>query len=74
MTRHPLLPCHNEMLILPLIDLKDPGSLDIIRHAGAIPNLLSMLAVAVHGVNSYHIPRAARAAVDVRSPSPLPSP
>jgi len=42
---------------------QDPGSLNIIRQAGAIPNLLSMLSVASYGINKANIPRSAQSAI-----------
>eukprot|EP00951_Prasinocladus_malaysianus_P006200 scaffold44016_cov46-Prasinocladus_malaysianus.AAC.2 len=48
---------------------KDPGSLDIIRQAGAIPQLLSMLSVAVYGINPCNIPTAVIQSVQVGPPT-----
>jgi hypothetical protein len=43
--------------------VQDPGSLDIIRQAGAVPKLLAMLSIANHGINGYYIPTAVTKAV-----------
>eukprot|EP00873_Tetraselmis_striata_P017554 jgi/Tetstr1/437818/TSEL_026458.t1 len=42
----------------------DPGSLNIIRQAGAVPKLLAMLSIANHGINAYNIPTAVTKAVE----------
>lgn len=47
----------------------DKGSLDIIRQAGAVPKLLAMLSIAVHGVNAHYIPNGVSKAVDVSRPA-----